>query len=48
VVFGIVSFDALRKSNQQAADTLYAMEEYFPGAESDRPIWEQVIAFRAY
>ncbi len=43
VVFGIVSFDALRKSNQQAADMLYAMEKFFPGDESDRPVWEQAL-----
>jgi hypothetical protein len=43
LIFGDVSFDSARKSNDETIAMLYGMEEYIPVAESERPLWERTL-----
>jgi hypothetical protein len=43
LVFGTQSYASMRKSNEQAIQMVYGMEEYLPTADSDRPFWEQIL-----
>jgi hypothetical protein len=43
VVFGIQSFDSMRKSNEDAVKVLYSMEEYLGAGNSEGPLWRQTL-----
>jgi hypothetical protein len=41
LVFAVSSFDSCRKSNGETIKFIYALEEFLPPDNSDRPAWEQ-------
>jgi hypothetical protein len=42
-VYSLVCYDSLRDSNADTVAMLYAMEQFLPGSDSDRPAWEQTV-----
>jgi len=48
LVFAESTFNLMRQSNEETAAILFAMEEYLPRAEDERPLWEQALISLPY